>query len=150
EDNVKEFDLVLSGEEALREPIERDRADLLATTPDGLREAFDTLLGDADRAATTGSLAEWLYDSMTHGIRDTGDGWIDDNLAFVATWGFEPAAIERPVLIVQGGDDRFVPKSHGEWLAAHIPHCEAWLDDAHGHLTILEGLVPDVHAWLLA
>jgi pimeloyl-ACP methyl ester carboxylesterase len=150
EDNVDEFELVLAGEEALRPAIERDRGELLGTTPDGLREAWATLLGDADRAATTGSLAVWVHDCMTHGIRDSGDGWIDDNLAFVAAWGFEPAAIDRPVLIVQGGDDRFVPKSHGEWLAGHVPGPEAWLDDTHGHLTILEDLVPDVHAWLLA
>jgi pimeloyl-ACP methyl ester carboxylesterase len=150
EDNVKEFELVLAGEEALRPPIERDRAELLQATPEGLREAFDTLLGDADRAAVTGALATWMHDCMTHGIRDTGDGWIDDNLAFVASWGFDPAAVDRAVLIVQGGDDRFVPNAHGEWLAARVPGCEARLDDAHGHLTILEDLVPDVHAWLLA
>jgi len=150
EDNVKEFELVLAGEEALRPGLERERAELLATTPEDLRQAFDTLLGDADRAATTGSLAGWLHDSMTHGLHDTGDGWIDDNLAFVAGWGFDPSAIDRPVLIVQGGDDRFVPKSHGEWLAAQVPGCDAWIDDAHGHLTLLEQLVPDVHTWLLA
>ena len=87
---------------------------------------------------------------MIHGIHDTGDGWIDDNLAFVAPWGFDPAAIDRAVLIVQGGDDRFVPETHGEWLATRVPGREAWLDDAHGHLTILQDLLPDVHAWLLA
>jgi pimeloyl-ACP methyl ester carboxylesterase len=150
EDNVKEFDLVLAGEETLRPAIERDRAELREATTDDLRQALDTLLGEADRAALTGSLAAWQLDSIVHGIRDSGDGWIDDNLAFVAAWGFDPAAIDRPVLIVQGGDDRFVPKSHGAWLAAHVPGNEAWLDDAHGHLTILEDLVPDVHAWLLA
>jgi pimeloyl-ACP methyl ester carboxylesterase len=150
EDNVKEFDLVLAGEEALRPSIERDGAELLGTTPDTLREAFDSLLGDADRAAATGSLAEWLHADMTHAIADSVDGWIDDNLAFAAPWGFDLASIARPVLIVQGGDDRFVPGSHGEWLAAHVPGREAWLEDAHGHLTLLEDLVPDVHAWLLA
>jgi pimeloyl-ACP methyl ester carboxylesterase len=150
EDNVKEFGLVLAGEAALRPAIERDRTELLGTTPEDLRQAFATLLGDADRAATTGSLAGWLHESMIHGIHGAGDAWIDDNLAFVRPWGFDLAAISRPVLIVQGGDDRFVPKAHGEWLAAHVPGCEAWLDDAHGHLTLLEDLVPDVHAWLLA
>ena len=90
---------------------------------------------------------EALADAL--GLEENVEGWVDDDLAFASPWGFELDAIRRPVLVIQGGDDRFVPASHGAWLAAHVPGCEAWLDDAHGHLTLLEDLVPDVHAWLL-
>ncbi len=149
EENVKEFDLILQGEDALRPAVGRDRAELLEATPEQLRTVFETLLGDADRAATTGELAAWLNACASHGLAASGDGWIDDDLAFVAPWGFDLGSIRTPVLIVQGGDDRFVPKSHGEWLAAHVGGCEAWIDDRHGHLTLLDQLVPDVHEWLL-
>ncbi len=149
EDNVVEFHLVLEGEAAYRPAAERDRAEMLGTTPVELHAVFDSLLGDADRAATTGELAEYLHTIMIHGLESSADGWIDDDLAFVAPWGFELDAISCPVLVVQGGDDRFVPRSHGEWLAAHLPGSESWIDDVNGHLTLFEGSVPKVHEWLL-
>ncbi len=149
EENLVEFGLTLEGERSLAPALERERAEILASTPEELSRVFETLLGDADRAALTGALAEFMHDWSGHGLQESAAGWVDDDLAFAAPWGFELETIRRPVLVIQGGDDRFVSPSHGAWLAAHIPGCEAWLDDAHGHLTLLEDLVPDVHAWLL-
>jgi pimeloyl-ACP methyl ester carboxylesterase len=150
EANTDEFDLVLAGEEALRPAVDRDRAEMIAASPEGMREVFDTLLGDADRAVLQGPIIDYLHAGTAHGLAENGDGWIDDDLAFVRPWGFELDAITRPVLIVQGGDDRFVPRSHGDWLAAHVPGAEAWIDDTNGHLTLLEHRVREVHDWLLA
>ena len=150
EENITEFDLVLAGEEALRPAMERDRDGMLALSADDLRKMFDTLLGDIDRAALTGPLAAWLHADMRHGLEPSADGWIDDDLAFAAPWGFEPGDISRPTLIVHGSDDRFVPISHGEWLAARVPGAEKWLDDVNGHLTLLQNRVPEVHEWLLS
>jgi len=123
---------------------------LLAGGIDEMKALLDSLLGDADRAVLAGGIAEWMDVVDRNGLRDSADGWVDDDLAFAAPWGFDPAAVSRPVLIVQGGDDRFVPRSHGEWLAAHVPGAEAWIDDADGHLTLLEHRVPEVQEWLLA
>ena len=150
EANVDEFDLVLAGEEPLRPAVERERAKMLETGPDELTALLDTLLGDADRAVLQGGIASWMVTAQTNGLRNSADGWVDDDLAFVTPWGFDPAAIARPVLILQGGDDRFVPRSHGVWLGEHVPGAEVWLDDAEGHLTVLERRIPDVHEWLLA
>jgi len=100
-------------------------------------------------AADVESIADAL-DVSGHGLKDDADGWIDDDIAFAAHWGFDVGDIDRPTLIVQGGDDRFVPRSHGEWLAAHVRGAEVWIDDADGHLTLLENRVADVHEWLLA
>ena len=150
EGNVAEFGAVLEGEDALRPPLERDRAAMLAASPEELQSVFDSLLGDADRAVLAGGIAGWMDSAHRNGLRDSVDGWLDDDLAFAAPWGFEPAAVSRPVLIVQGGDDRFVPRSHGEWLAARVPGAEAWIDDADGHLTLIEHRVPEVQEWLLA
>lgn len=150
EANVEEFELVLAGEDALRPFVERDRSGLLAGGPEELTAAMASLLGDADRAVLQTGLAAWMDAAHSNGLRDSGDGWIDDDLAFVAPWGFEPGDIARPVLIAQGGDDRFVPRAHGDWLAVHVPGCDAWIDDADGHLTLLERRIPEVHEWLLA
>jgi hypothetical protein len=50
---------------------------------------------------------------------------------------------------LQGAHDQFVPASHFHWLAAHIPATEARLEPDHGHLTLGEGEIGTVHAWLL-
>jgi pimeloyl-ACP methyl ester carboxylesterase len=150
EANVKEFDAVLAGEDALRPSVERDRIEMLATGPDELETVLDSLLGGADQAILKTGIAPWLVAADSLGLRDSADGWIDDDLAFAAPWGFEPGDVSRPVLIVQGGDDRFVPRSHGEWLAGHVRGAESWIDDADGHLTLMQHRVPDVHEWLRA
>lgn len=148
DDNVKEFDLVLAGEEALRPAVERDRDELRAASADDVQHSFETLLGEADRRALTGELAAYVHESMARGLERTADGWLDDDLAFVQPWGFDLTAIPCPVLVVQGGDDRFVPKAHGEWLAAHIPDAEAWIDDENGHLTMIQRRAAEVQDWL--
>jgi pimeloyl-ACP methyl ester carboxylesterase len=148
EGNVDEFDLVLEGEDALRPAVERDRGQMTGSSVEELVEVMRTLLGPADLVALTGELGRFVHESMTRGLAASVDGWVDDDLAFVAPWGFDPATIVRPVLIVHGGDDRFVPRAHGDWLAARIPGAEAWIDDENGHLTLLEHRVGEVHEWL--
>jgi pimeloyl-ACP methyl ester carboxylesterase len=150
EGNIEEFDLVLAGEDALRPATERDRAQMLGASVEQMAGVMESLLGEADRAALRGPLGAFMHADVSHGLATGADGWIDDDLAFVQPWGFELGSIARPVLVVQGGDDRFVPRSHGEWLAQHLPGAEAWIDDENGHLTLLEHRVPEVHEWLLS
>ena len=59
-------------------------------------------------------------------------------------------AIDRPVLLVHGDDDRFVPVSHGRWLAERIPTVEARIDSGDGHLTLVERRMREVNEWLLS
>jgi pimeloyl-ACP methyl ester carboxylesterase len=150
EGNKNEIDLVLAGEDALRPALDDERHGLLDVTADGLREAMAPHLGDADRNALTGELAAYFHGNMQHGLGAGPDGWLDDDLAFVRPWGFDVSSIERPVLVVQGGDDLMVPKAHGLWLAAHVRGCATRIDDAEGHLTLVQNLVPEIHEWLLS
>jgi pimeloyl-ACP methyl ester carboxylesterase len=149
EGNVEEFDLVFGGEEALRPAVDRDRKGMLETTPEEMSKMFDTLLGDADRAATTGALAQWLYDTTAHGLAENGDGWIDDDLAFVADWGFPLDAFGVPVAIWQGAHDRMVPFDHGKWLAAHVAGARVHLEPGEGHLSLMVNAFDAVVADLL-
>lgn len=96
---------------------------------------WQTLLGPSDREVVTGVLAAFLLDHMRAGIGPNGDGWIDDDRAFVTPWGFDLASIRVPVQLWQGEQDQFVPHGHGVWLAEHIPGIDARLSAEDGHLT---------------
>jgi pimeloyl-ACP methyl ester carboxylesterase len=149
EDNHVEFGKALEGEDALR-PYVTEAAAHHTTNAEELIAGLETLLGDADRAVLTGRLAEYLVECDRHAFAGGVDGWIDDDLAFTLPWGFEVEAIARPVLILQGEDDRFVPASHGRWLAARVPGAETRISSSDGHLTLPEQRMREVNDWLLA
>jgi pimeloyl-ACP methyl ester carboxylesterase len=77
------------------------------------------------------------------------DGLIDDDLAFVAPWGFDVADITAPVLIVHGGQDRVVPPAHGDWLLRRCRNAELWFRPNDGHISILDAC-PVAMDWLRA
>jgi pimeloyl-ACP methyl ester carboxylesterase len=149
EQNVEEFGTIFEGEAAHRASMEKQRDELLSATPEQLVELWQTLLGPSDREVATGVLAAFLLDHIRAGIGRGGDGWIDDDLAFVTPWGFDLASIRVPVQLWQGEQDRFVPYGHGVWLAEHIPGVDARLTAEDGHLTLGEHRVSEVHRWLL-
>jgi pimeloyl-ACP methyl ester carboxylesterase len=150
EENHVEFGKVLEGETALRAYLEPEGIDLMQATADDLVRLMETLLGAEDRAVLSGAFAEYLLETDRHGLAPGIDGWLDDDLAFVLPWGFEVSSIDRPVLLLHGEDDRFVPVSHGRWLAERIPGVEARIDPHDGHLTLIERRMREVNDWLLS
>jgi pimeloyl-ACP methyl ester carboxylesterase len=149
EDNLEEFAAVLAGREALEPLLETHRAALATATGKDLREQWATLLSPVDAEVLTAELADYLVESLHTGLASGVEGWVEDDLAFVQPWGFALDAIAVPVLVWQGDEDRFVPPSHGRWLAEHVPGADARLTAEDGHLTLLANRVPEVHAWLL-
>jgi pimeloyl-ACP methyl ester carboxylesterase len=134
--NVDDTRLFLTDEAAARAKMDKDREELLATSPEDAAKAIESLLTPTDAAALRGEMAEYLASSSQDGLAPGSQGWWDDN-CMVRPWGFDLAGITVPVLLL-----------HGEWLAAHIPGVEARLLDDDGHLTLLQNRVPEVHAWL--
>jgi pimeloyl-ACP methyl ester carboxylesterase len=147
--NVASIEAVLAGDDVHQAQLERDLAGLLAATPQELVEVLRTLLGPADLAALDEAYATFMLESARAGIVPSSDGWFDDDLVFAKPWGFDLASIRVAVLYWHGEQDRFVPFSHGVWLADHIPGVEARLTPEDGHLTILEQRYGEVQAWLL-
>jgi pimeloyl-ACP methyl ester carboxylesterase len=150
EENHVEFDKALSGEQELRPYLDEQREELLGAKSEELLAVMETLLGPEDRAVLSGPYAEFMLAWQQQGVEPGPDGWIDDDVAFTLPWGFELDAINRPVVLLHGADDRFVPVSHGHWLAARIPGVEARITETDGHLTLLTRRMREVNDWLLA
>jgi pimeloyl-ACP methyl ester carboxylesterase len=89
-----------------------------------------------DQAALAGDWS-WLLDVVRPAVRAGPGGLIDDDLAAVAPWGFDPAGIAVPTLLVHGGRDRVVPSSHSVWLARRVRSAALWVRPGDGHVSIL-------------
>lgn len=134
--NIDEFGAALQGEEALRPVLEVEALGAADIEAADLIEGMATLLPDVDRAVLTAEFGEDLAANYAEGLRTGVDGWVDDDLAFVAPWGFSLAEIAVPTFVWQGSEDLMVPFAHGQWLCAHIPHATARLRPGEGHLSI--------------
>jgi pimeloyl-ACP methyl ester carboxylesterase len=77
------------------------------------------------------------------------DGLIDDDVAFAMPWGVDLGTIRCPAVLVQGTDDRVIPRQHGEWLGRHLPSAELWLRGGAGHVSVMES-IPEALDRLLA
>ena len=136
EQNIVEFGLAEKGEQALRPYLESEAAGLGDIDVAGLIESMATLLPDVDRAALTAEFGEDMAANLGEGVRTGVDGWVDDDLAFVAPWGFSLDEIAVPTFVWQGSEDLMVPFAHGQWLAAHLPGVTPHLEQGEGHLSI--------------
>jgi pimeloyl-ACP methyl ester carboxylesterase len=94
------------------------------------------LFAPPDLPALAGPYGPWLIATAQDGLATGLAGYVDDDLAFVAPWGFRLADVAAPVLLVHGGLDRMAPSAHSAWLASHLPVAELGLRPADGHLSI--------------
>jgi pimeloyl-ACP methyl ester carboxylesterase len=148
QENADDIRLMLSDQAAARAKLDEEREELLGATAADVADQMKTLLTPTDAAVLTGDFAEYLVDSSRDGLAPGSQGFWDDSWALSAPWGFDLADISVPVLVMHGRQDKFVPFSHGEWLAGHIPGAEARLLDHDGHLTLMAHRVGEVHSWL--
>lgn len=139
QDNIDEFGHAMEGDWSLTPYLEQQRPALLGATPAGVIESMGGLLPDVDRAVLTDEFGEDLATSFGDALRVSADGWIDDDLAFVAPWGFELDRIACPVALWQGDRDLMVPFAHGQWLAQHVPGATVHLQPGEGHLSLTLG-----------
>jgi pimeloyl-ACP methyl ester carboxylesterase len=100
----------------------------------------------ADYAALDGSWS-WFNRIVQAATVNGPDGMIEDDLGAMAPWGFDPAQVTVPTLIMHGTADRMVPSSHAEWLAARCPNAELRLVPGEGHVSVLNSAL-DALVWL--
>lgn len=144
--NVTEFGAAREGADALAAVlapwIEQSTHD-----PDGTIDALAVELPEYDRdVVSRPDVRAEFRASLVESVRQGARGWIDDDLAFAAPWGFELADMRVPTRLWQGEQDVLVPRSHGEYLARRIPGATFELVPGAGHL--LFDHWPDVLAWL--
>ena len=97
---------------------------------------YDPEFTPADLAALSGAWS-WLGTVVGPAMEAGPGGLIDDDLAYVAPWGVDPAQVIAPVLLLHGDRDRVVPSSHGEWLARRCPSAELRPCPGDGHISVL-------------
>lgn len=107
-----------------------------------------TSFNAADYAALQGGWSA-LGDDVEASRAWGEDGLIDDDVAFASPWGFDLGDISAPVLLVQGGDDRVIPREHAERLHRSIRSSVIWRRGADGHISILDA-VPEALDWIVA
>lgn len=146
--NVEEFEAALEGPAALDPILDREAAELLAATPDQIKEVWGSVLPPVDAAVLTGERAEHAKDGFERALAAGIAGWRDDDLAFTRPWGFELAEIRVPTLLWQGVQDLMVPVAHARWLAERIPGVEAHISEEDGHLSIAVGRLAEIYDWL--
>jgi pimeloyl-ACP methyl ester carboxylesterase len=148
QDNVDDFTLLQTDKVAARAKIEKEWEVFSVVSAGDVAAGLKSLLTPTDAAVLTGELAEYLAFTMRDGLAPGAEGWWEDGVAEGGPWGFDLAQISVPVLVAHGKQDMFVPFSHGEWLAAHVPGAEHWFLGGDGHLTLMTGRIGEVHAWL--
>jgi len=150
EENVKEFSAAVAGEHVLAPQLRAEADELRGATPAELMSAFSSLLPPVDSAALEGAAGEDFAALVAEAVRAGADGWIDDDLAFVRPWGFDPASIEVPVFLWQGELDLMVPFAHGRWLAERIPGVRTHLVPGEGHVSVFLNHLDEVFDELAA
>jgi len=135
-ENVKEFGWAVAGEDVLTRELQALQVQLeerARVDPSTVLQDFD--MSESDRAEMSRPemmqiIGESTFEWAVNGV----GGWVDDGLAFMQPWEFDPADISVPVLIRYGMTDVFVPPAHGEWLAENVPGCIVKINDVAGHM----------------
>jgi len=136
-ENIEEFELALKGGPEYEAGIKEAGEHLSSVTVENVTEAFGGLMSDADKAVWVPlSQRERAVFDLHHAFAVSPDGFQDDDQAFIKDWGFSVSDIKVPTSIWFGGNDLFVPKSHGEWLSTNIAGASAHYFEGEGHMSI--------------
>ena len=140
--NKAEFNALLEGDAALARYLEHEAAELAGVTGEQLAAALGDLVSDPDRAALTGEFAAHAAAGIRIAVGAGIWGWFDDDLAFTKPWRGIPAEQDRRAghRLAQN-EDRFVPFSHGAWLAQNMPGAHRVLRTGRGTSLSCGGLI---------
>lgn len=146
--NVEEFETARNSPQKLAANLAQTAAAIKAD-PASHVSALGPELPAADRRVVADvGIRQLLVQNYEEALRESADGWFDDNRAFCSPWGFNLADIKVPVLVWQGEDDVFSPVGHAQWLANQIPNASMQIQPGAAHFGAVEAL-PDMLSWLI-
>jgi pimeloyl-ACP methyl ester carboxylesterase len=134
QDNVAEFRAAQLGPDALAQYL-KPIAEEICRNPDGSVPCAEHTLPESDRLiASDPAILEMFRENFAEALRHSATGWIDDDLSFLRSWGFDVADIRLPTRLWHGAHDVFSPVGHSRWLAEQIAGAQLDVDEKHGHL----------------
>jgi pimeloyl-ACP methyl ester carboxylesterase len=144
--NLDEFAAAAESEAALAAYLEPICAEF-RRDPDAVLDAIAAELPPPDRAIFGRPQNRAIArESLSESIRQGPRGWIDDDRAFVAGWGFALADAHHEVRLWQGELDVLVPRAHCTYLAERLPNARFDLIPGAGHA--LDDHWPAILAWV--
>ncbi|HEY6493732.1 MAG TPA: alpha/beta hydrolase [Trebonia sp.] len=145
--NVAEYEAVAQGYEQIA-AVTGAAAEAVRADPESLLTMLQQQLPDSDqRVVADRGIRSLLLAAYAEALRTSPNGWIDDDVAFQAPWGFDPAAVTVPVLLWHGASDTFSPVSHVKWLAERIPNAAVVVQAGAAHFGALD-VLPNILRWL--
>ena len=146
--NIVDFKLLQSDPAQWEKNNIEDVKAMITAKKEEALESISSLLSEVDRKSLSEELLDYLIEGTKLGCSKNVNGLMDDNLAFMKPWGFDPAAIKVPLQIWHGREDLFVPFSHGEWLGRNIAGAEKHFFEKEGHLSLFAKKNYEIQKWL--
>ncbi|WP_433416318.1 alpha/beta fold hydrolase [Microtetraspora malaysiensis] len=145
--NITEFAAAARGHQAVAELLSSAVAQV-REDPTRLVPEVTTDLPEPDRHVVADyGIRRMLAGNFAEALRHSEAGWVDDDLAFNAPWGFDPATIAVPTMLWHGDEDIFSPAGHARWLGERIPGATVVIESGAAHFAALPAL-PDILTWL--
>jgi pimeloyl-ACP methyl ester carboxylesterase len=146
--NVQEFTTALNSPDELAASLAQTAAAVKGDPGSHVSTLGPELPAADQRVVADAGIRALLARNFKEALRESADGWFDDNRAFCSPWGFDPADIKVPVLVWHGEDDVFSPVGHTQWLAKQIPNASLLIQPGAAHFSALE-VLPDMLSWLI-
>ncbi|WP_236655424.1 alpha/beta fold hydrolase [Streptacidiphilus carbonis] len=144
--NIDAFARAAEGAESITEEVTARSSSIRADPDILIRQLAEGPHAD-QRVIADAGIRQVLRRNYQEAFLSSGDGWIDDLIAFSRDWGFSVSDITVPVLLWHGRDDVFSPAQHSAWLARHIRGTDLRLEYGKAHLDAMS-VLPDLLPWL--
>ena len=138
--NVAAYMVAEFGMEALAARIEPHAAAIRADPAANLPFLLSELPASDLQVLANIGVRSMLMANFAEAFKHSAAGWIDDVIAFISPWGFEPSRTTVPVRLWHGDADRFVPLGHARWLAERIAGTTLTIESGAAHFGAVKAM----------